>query len=108
MHLHPFVIVGSPHSLKLLKSYGFKTFSNWWDESYDSMENTNDRIIAIYNLILSLLKKTDDEWVIMVKEMREVLIHNRKLLLKYNTESINKIISNNFVDVIFNNKQILF
>jgi hypothetical protein len=44
----------------------------------------------------------------MVKEMREILIHNRKLLLKYNTESINKIISNNFVDVIFNNKQILF
>jgi hypothetical protein len=108
MHLHPFVIVGSPYSLKLLKSYGFKTFSNWWDESYDLIEDTNDRIIEIYKLILSLLKKTDDEWVTMVKEMREILIHNRKLLLKYNTESINKIISNNFVDVIFNNKQILF
>ncbi len=108
MHLHPFVIVGSPYTLKLLKSYGFKTFSNWWDESYDLMEDTNERILTLYNLILSLLKKTDDEWVVMVKEMREVLIHNRKLLLKYNTESINKIISNNFVDVIFNNKQILF
>ena len=32
---HPFMLVAGPGSLDYLRSYGFKTFSPWIDESYD-------------------------------------------------------------------------
>jgi hypothetical protein len=35
----PFIIVGSAGSLQYLRSYGFQTFSNLWDESYDEENN---------------------------------------------------------------------
>ena len=37
-HLHPFIFVGRPGMLKFLHSLGFKTFSEYWDESYDTVE----------------------------------------------------------------------
>ena len=108
MQLHPFIIVGSPYTLKILKSYGFKTFDKWWDESYDNIEDTNDRLIELYKLITLLLDKSDDEWVSMINEMKSVLVHNRDILLKYNYENVSNIVFNNFKEVIFNNKQTLF
>ena len=108
MQLHPFVIVGSPYTLKILKQYGFKTFDKWWDESYDTIEDTNDRLIEVYRIIKLLLDKSDEDWVSMIGEMKSVLIHNRNVLLKYNYKNVSKIVFNNFKEVIFNNKQILF
>lgn len=43
----PFVIVGTCGSLKYLRSYGFKTFSDLWDESYDDEVNDIQRIEKI-------------------------------------------------------------
>ena len=40
----PFVVVGNFRILKHLKELGFKTFSNWFDESYDDIEDLNNRI----------------------------------------------------------------
>jgi len=108
MQLHPFIIVGSPYTLKNLKSYGFKTFDKWWDESYDIMENTNDRLIQVYKIIKLLLDKSDEEWISMLNEMKSILVHNRNVLLQYNYENVSKIVLDNFKEVIFNNKQILF
>lgn len=38
--LHPFVIIGSAGSLKEIKRLGFKTFPNYFDESYDALSNS--------------------------------------------------------------------
>ena len=43
----PFVIVGTQGSLKYLRSYGFKTFSDLWDESYDDEIDDDLRIAKI-------------------------------------------------------------
>jgi hypothetical protein len=43
----PFMIVGSQYSLQRLQSFGFKTFSNWWDETYDSLPTAAERIEAM-------------------------------------------------------------
>jgi hypothetical protein len=83
MQYHPFVLVGSPYTLKELKTYGFKTFNDFWDESYDEMESPNDRMIALFNLCKNLINKSKDEWNIMYKKMIPILKHNRNLLLKY-------------------------
>jgi len=51
----PFVIVGTKGSLEYLRSYGFQTFSDIWDESYDQTDD-DVRIEKIANL----LKELDD------------------------------------------------
>lgn len=47
----PFIIVGTCGSLRHLRSYGFKTFSHLWDESYD--EEVND-IQRLEKIVLTL------------------------------------------------------
>lgn len=42
--MHPFVIIGCVGSLELLKKYGFETFDNLFDETYDELENWHQRL----------------------------------------------------------------
>ena len=85
MNLHPFVVLGNPHTLEVLKSFGFKTFDRWWDESYDDIKNFKDRANKLLDLVKNLCNKTDDEWIGMLKEMEDTLKHNQKLLHKLST-----------------------
>ena len=96
LHLHPFVVLGSPNTLKHLKSYGFKTFDRWWDESYDSEEHHGERFKKIYEVITTLLNKSDEEWVKMIGEMTEVLIYNKNHMLSFGNmkETSNRIHTN--------------
>jgi len=47
----PFILAGTHGSLEYLRSYGFKTFADVWDESYDTIEDPAKRLIAIANLM---------------------------------------------------------
>jgi len=77
----PFIYVSNRGMLKKLKSYGFKTFDKWWDESYDDMED-EERLSAILNLIKDLNKKSKEELTEMYKEMIPVLQYNFDNLFK--------------------------
>jgi len=44
---HPFLIWGEPGSLQHLKNLGFETFDNMFDESYDTISNSVDRLKAL-------------------------------------------------------------
>ena len=74
---HPFMILGSTNALKYLKSLGFKTFSNWIDESYDDYDDLNKKI----NIIISNLERFNrmslDELKNIRSEMEPILIHNK-------------------------------
>lgn len=72
----PFVIVSVPGSLNDLKNFGFQTFDQWWDESYDSIEDPIDRLLAITDIISAIAKKTKKELVEMLHEIEPVLKHN--------------------------------
>jgi hypothetical protein len=43
----PFVLVSTAHSLRYLRSYGFRTFEHLWDETYDTVEDDDLRYAAI-------------------------------------------------------------
>ena len=47
--LHPFVIIGTPGSLKEIQRLGFKTFPEYFDESYDDCPNglRLDRVLGL-------------------------------------------------------------
>ena len=40
----PFIVFGNPGTLKELHNLGFKTFSDFWDESYDEDYNFTSRL----------------------------------------------------------------
>ena len=45
----PFIVLGPMGYLKRLKGYGFKTFSDFWDESYDEIKTQENDIRKLEN-----------------------------------------------------------
>lgn len=74
----PFILVAAPGNLRYLKSYGFKTFDAWIDESYDSITDHYDRIEAITEQISKLCALRPEQLVDMYQDMKHVLDHNRR------------------------------
>jgi len=71
----PFIVLGPKNYLHYLKKLGFKTFSNWWDESYDHCEGVH-RIEEIKKVLKNILTKSSDELQEMLSDMKETLEHN--------------------------------
>lgn len=61
---HPFIVVGNPGSLKLLRKNGFKTFPELFDETYDEIQSTSDRLAYI----IAQIKKFDRSKMAMINE----------------------------------------
>lgn len=76
--MQPFIIVGSKHSLKYLRSLGYKTFSGFIDESYDEYDD-DERFNAIIQT-LNQIKKIPDK-ISWLNSMKEILEHNYKVFL---------------------------
>jgi len=50
----PFVLVAPAHSLEYLRSYGFRTFAPYIDESYDLIEDPVERIERVTAILLEI------------------------------------------------------
>jgi len=50
VHRHPFILVGPYKTLEYLKDMGYKTFSDFWDESYDDIEDPFERLLKIVEI----------------------------------------------------------
>lgn len=72
----PFVIVGTQGSLKYLRSYGFKTFGDFWDESYDDIADDNERIAAIAKTLADLDRLSGLEKTQLYRNMADTIKHN--------------------------------
>lgn len=59
VHRHPFILVGPHKALVNLKDMGYKTFSDFWDESYDDIEDPRERLIKIVEVCREI-KKWDE------------------------------------------------
>ena len=44
---HPFIVIATPGTLAEIQSFGFETFPELWDESYDSIANFQQRLLLI-------------------------------------------------------------
>lgn len=83
---HPFILVTKPHSLKELKRLGFKTFSEFWDESYDDVEDDIERLKCINALLEQLSTWSDSEWIKFSHRVKDIVIHNRDRLILFANE----------------------
>lgn len=72
----PFILVGTAHSLAYLKNYGFRTFGDIWDETYDDIEDDEVR----YSTIARTLRDIDELPVRcrqrLLREAQAVCEHN--------------------------------
>ena len=76
MTFQPFVVIGQPHTLSLLKKWGYKTFEPLIDESYDDELDFNTRFEMIKENILRLSIYSIDELHGIYYGMEDILYHN--------------------------------
>ena len=87
----PFILAGTHGSLEYLHSYGFITFNDIWNESYDLIEDPEERLIKIVDLMKQIANWTP--WVKERKlaEARAIAEYNRQHF--FSQEFSNKIIN---------------
>jgi hypothetical protein len=75
----PFILAGSHGSLEYLRSYGFQTFSHVWDESYDLIQDPEQRLISIIKLMQEISTWTAEQRRIKMLQAQAVADYNKKL-----------------------------
>lgn len=78
---HPFILVSRPNSLTYLKKLGYKTFHPYIDETYDSIENDEERLLAIVNEVDRLCKQTPEQWLDWLRSVSEIVKHNHSTIV---------------------------
>ena len=76
----PFLTYGNPGTLACLKDYGFQTFEQFWDESYDNEKDDEKKIKMIVDIIQHISSKSLKEINDMLIEMKPILLYNKNLL----------------------------
>jgi len=71
----PFILVAPKYSLEYLRSYGFKTFNEFWNEDYDLQDN-NERMDSIAKLIKDLNVLSLKEKAQLQKHISPIVEHN--------------------------------
>lgn len=79
---HPFIIVSTPRYLANIKKIGFKTFSDWWDESYDDITDNELRFNKLKEVVIEVNTWSIEKCNEVYKEMIPTLLHNQELLKK--------------------------
>jgi hypothetical protein len=74
----PFILAATHGSLKYIRSYGFKTFDNIIDESYDLIQDPARRLQAIVLLMQQIANWTDDERHYKMSQLQQIAEFNRK------------------------------
>jgi UDPglucose 6-dehydrogenase len=74
---HPFIIVARPYSLAKLKEMGYKTFSPWIDERYDTIEDDEERLEFIVNEIQRLCMLDTEAQLLFMQNIAKVVEHNK-------------------------------
>ena len=87
MQLTPTITFGPRGFLSNMQRCGFKTFSNYWDESYDDLQDY-ERIQAIQSVLKKLFLLDHKELTDMYADMLPILIHNKNRLLTMQPEEL--------------------
>lgn len=75
----PFVLAAPAKTLAYLKTLGFKTFSDFWDESYDECTNHEERLKKVLTVIDFIDSMSLTELRFMYEQMLPVVEHNFKI-----------------------------
>lgn len=78
---HPFILVSRPYSLEELRKLGYKTFSPYIDESYDTIIDDSERLFAIIREVKRLCELTDTKLNNFLIHVKDIVEYNYQLLI---------------------------
>lgn len=79
---HPFVLASVPYTLQGLRELGYKTFHPYINETYDTIEDDETRLMAIADEVERLCKMSDDETRDWLSNVQPICKFNYDLLRK--------------------------
>lgn len=93
IYKRPFVILGAPYSLKFLQSIGFKTFNDFWNEDYDSIDDPSTRMLAVVDIVEKICSMSIAQQQELCYNMTQTLDYNFKhYVTNYsNTDLLNQL-----------------
>lgn len=86
----PFIVQGPVNYLHNLKQLGFKTFNDWWDESYDE----DGGLTAIETIKRNINMLSTRDVAHMYTEMQDILEHNFQRLTELTSRDFTRIYGN--------------
>ena len=93
----PFILAATPGSLQYLRNYGFQTFSNFIDESYDSIVNPLQRLNSIVTEMKRITSLSEHSKKNLWTELYKISKQNQQLFFSDSWhDSIVQEYSNNF------------
>jgi hypothetical protein len=93
LNLQPFIIIGNPGSLQLLKDLGYKTFDDVIKESYDNEKDHKERMSQLLKISYDLCDLSDNHHLRIQNIIADVLLHNQKHFLAPKVNRINKLLN---------------
>lgn len=72
----PFLILAAPGSLQHVRDMGFKTFNEFWDESYDTELNHDKRFEMIIEIVKDIASWDDAKMIEFSHKVKPILDHN--------------------------------
>lgn len=83
VNLQPFIIVGNAFTLKSLKDLGFKTFSPYIDETYDTVVDFRQRLQLIEQEIVRLNSLPQEQLHELYYSLVDTLLYNQQHVLSF-------------------------
>lgn len=77
---HPFVYISTPGMISAIKQIGYQTFNPIIDETYDTIQNDGDRMLAIIEETRRLCKLKPEQLTEFLNSAREVCEYNFRVL----------------------------
>ena len=77
----PFILYSTPHFIKDLKKLGYRSFHPFIDETYDSIDDDNMRLLAIINEIKRITSLPQDHFLELIDACKEIVDYNYTVLL---------------------------
>lgn len=78
VNFHPLLVFGNPGALKMIREYGFVTFDELFDESYDDVFDPRERFERVYAQVLRAWGWSDADWRQAANRIEEKLVFNAK------------------------------
>jgi hypothetical protein len=74
---HPFLLIAGPGSLEFLRSYGFKTFSPWINESYDLENDVLKRMELVADEMKKIKNLPLNKQTYLMSELKKIANYNK-------------------------------
>ena len=84
---HPTIIAGNHGILKYLRSIGFHTFPEFFDESYDDEVDDHKRMLMVVDEVHRICNLPIEEIHTMAKTYFHIVLHNQSVMKKYGDPS---------------------